>query len=82
MRIALNIAKLPELAEAAAACAAMNDWSDEKTDDPHYADRRNFYDVEKWSWAAGRICFMKAATPPTPLAAPSLPSDRACRTPP
>jgi hypothetical protein len=23
----------------------MNDWSDEKTDDPHYADRRNFYKV-------------------------------------
>ena len=40
----------------AAVCAAMNDWSDEKTDDPHYADRRNFYKVEKWSPAAGRIC--------------------------
>jgi hypothetical protein len=26
----------------------MNDWSDEETDDPHYADRRNFYKVEKW----------------------------------
>jgi hypothetical protein len=27
----------------------MNSWSDEETDDPHYADRRNFYKVEKWS---------------------------------
>ncbi len=26
----------------------MTDWSDEETDDPHYADRRNFYKVEKW----------------------------------
>ena len=26
-----------------------NDWSAEETDDPHYADRRNFYKVEKWS---------------------------------
>jgi hypothetical protein len=27
----------------------MNDWSDEETDDPLYANRRNFYKVEKWS---------------------------------
>ncbi len=27
----------------------MTDWSDEETDDPLYADRRNFYEVEKWS---------------------------------
>ena len=27
----------------------MSDWSDEETDDPVYADRRNFYKVEKWS---------------------------------
>jgi hypothetical protein len=27
----------------------MNNWSDEETDDPVYADRRNFYKVEKWS---------------------------------
>jgi hypothetical protein len=27
----------------------MSNWSDEETDDPHYADRRNFYKVEKWS---------------------------------
>jgi len=25
----------------------MNDWSDEETDNPLYADRRNFYKVEK-----------------------------------
>ena len=24
-------------------------WSEEQTDDPHYADQRNFYKVEKWS---------------------------------
>jgi hypothetical protein len=27
----------------------MTNWSDEETDDPHFADRRNFYKVEKWS---------------------------------
>jgi hypothetical protein len=27
----------------------MNSWSDEETDNRHYADRRNFYKVEKWS---------------------------------
>jgi hypothetical protein len=27
----------------------MSDKPDEETDDPHYADRRNFYKVEKWS---------------------------------
>ena len=27
----------------------MTDWSDEETDDPLYANRRNFYKVEKWS---------------------------------
>jgi hypothetical protein len=26
-----------------------DDWSAEETDDPLYADRRNFYKVEKWS---------------------------------
>jgi hypothetical protein len=26
-----------------------DDWSSEETDDPLYADRRNFYKVEKWS---------------------------------
>ena len=26
-----------------------DDWSHEGTDDPLYADRRNFYKVEKWS---------------------------------
>jgi hypothetical protein len=26
-----------------------NDWSAEETDDPRYADRLNFYKVEKWS---------------------------------
>jgi hypothetical protein len=27
----------------------MTDWSDEETEDPLYADRRNFYKVQKWS---------------------------------
>ena len=27
----------------------MNDWSDEETADPLYADDRNFYKVEKWT---------------------------------
>jgi hypothetical protein len=26
-----------------------DDWSDEETFDPLYADDRNFYKVEKWS---------------------------------
>jgi hypothetical protein len=29
--------------------AMTDDWSAEETDDPLYADRRNFYKVEKWS---------------------------------
>jgi hypothetical protein len=27
----------------------VNDWSDEQTDDPLYADDRNFYKLEKWA---------------------------------
>ncbi len=27
----------------------MAKWSDEETDDPLYADDRNFYKVEKWT---------------------------------
>ena len=30
-------------------------WSHEETDDPLYADRRNFYKVEKWSRDGRRI---------------------------
>jgi hypothetical protein len=26
----------------------VNNWSDEQTDDPLYADRRNLYKIEKW----------------------------------
>jgi hypothetical protein len=37
---------------------AMSDWSDEETDDPHYADRRNFYKVEKWSRDGLRVELM------------------------
>jgi hypothetical protein len=27
----------------------MSDWSDEETNNPLYADERNFYKVEKWT---------------------------------
>ena len=38
------------LKNIAVACDdAMSGWSDEETDDPIYADRRNFYKVEQWS---------------------------------
>jgi hypothetical protein len=33
----------------------MNNWSDEETDDPLHADRRNFYKVEKWSRDGMRV---------------------------
>ena len=33
----------------------MSDWSDEQTDDPLYADERNFYKVEAWSRDSDRI---------------------------
>ena len=33
----------------------MNDWSDEQTADPLYADDRNFYKVEAWSQDGMRI---------------------------
>jgi hypothetical protein len=33
----------------------MPDWSDEQTDDPTHADRRNFYKVEKWSRDGPRV---------------------------
>jgi hypothetical protein len=47
--------------EAHAASSArwpMSNWSDEETDDPHYADRRNFYKVEKWSRDGLRVELM------------------------
>ena len=33
----------------------MSDWSDEETDDPTHADRRNFYKVEQWSRDGQRV---------------------------
>jgi hypothetical protein len=33
-------------------------WSDEETDDPHFADRRNFYKVEKWSRDGLRVMML------------------------
>jgi hypothetical protein len=33
----------------------MSDWSDEETDDPTHADRRNFYKVEQWSREGQRV---------------------------
>jgi hypothetical protein len=37
---------------------AMSNWSDEDTDDPVYADRHNFYKVEKWSGDGLRVELM------------------------
>ena len=34
------------------------DWPAEETDDPLYADRRNFYKVEKWSRDGLRVELM------------------------
>ena len=36
----------------------MSNWSDDETDDPHYADRRNFYKVEKWSRDGLRVMML------------------------
>jgi hypothetical protein len=36
----------------------MTNSSDEETDDPHYADRRNFYKVKKWSRDGLRVELM------------------------
>jgi hypothetical protein len=36
----------------------MSEGSDEQTDDPVYADRRNFYKVEKWSRDGLRVELM------------------------
>jgi hypothetical protein len=33
----------------------MTDWSNEETDDPLYADDRNFYKVELWTMAQRRV---------------------------
>jgi hypothetical protein len=40
---------------AEAAHPVMSDWPDEQTDDPLYADDRNFYKVEAWSRDGNRI---------------------------
>jgi len=37
---------------------SANDWSDEQTNDPLHADRRNFYKVEKWSRDGLRVELM------------------------
>ena len=34
---------------------AVNNWQDEQTDDPLYADDRNFYKVEAWSRDGMRV---------------------------
>jgi hypothetical protein len=36
----------------------MNDWSDEETHDPLYADDRNFYKVELWTKDNQRVLRM------------------------
>jgi hypothetical protein len=33
----------------------MADWANEETGDPLYADRRNFYKLEKWSRDGQRV---------------------------
>ena len=33
----------------------MTDWTDEETDNPHHADDRNFYKVEKWTSDRQRV---------------------------
>jgi hypothetical protein len=37
--------------------------SSEETDDPLYADRRNFYKVEKWSSALSSCCLLGTVSP-------------------
>ena len=32
-----------------------DDWSDEETDNPLYADDRNFYKVEKWTKDGSKV---------------------------
>jgi len=36
----------------------MSDWSDEETNDPLYADDRNFYEVELWTRDDQRVLRM------------------------
>jgi hypothetical protein len=36
----------------------MSEWSDEETDDPLYADDRNFYKVELWTKDEQRVLRM------------------------
>jgi hypothetical protein len=36
----------------------MSNWPDEEIDDPLFADRRNFYQVEKWSRDGLRVQLM------------------------
>jgi hypothetical protein len=33
----------------------MSDWSDEETDNSLYADERNFYKVEKWTFDVSKV---------------------------
>jgi hypothetical protein len=33
----------------------MSNWSDEETDEPLLADRRNYYKVEKWTMDGARV---------------------------
>jgi hypothetical protein len=40
------------------ATRAMSDWSDEETNDPLYADDRNFYKVELWTKDEQRVLRM------------------------
>jgi hypothetical protein len=33
----------------------MADWSDEETDNPYYADDRNFYKLDKWTKDGSKV---------------------------
>ena len=62
-RIALNI-ELPELLkQPPQRSAADDDWSDEETNDPLFADQRNFYKVEKWTGKDTSRLMLYPATP-------------------
>jgi hypothetical protein len=54
----LSAAAEPARRRARLEVRAMSGLSHEETDDPHYADRQNFYKVEKWSRDGLRVELM------------------------
>src|SRR5262249_42377214 len=52
----------------AGAFCMIDDWSDEETDSPLYADERNFYKVEKWTRDGAKMYGLRWSTiPPYPI---------------